>query len=135
MDSSARRLGHAAIQKKRLDIECKKGVTSPLSHGAVATGGGRRSCRPERAFNLDTCVNSEFLGKDGEHLAERRKVQRHHHLIELCGRDTPKSQQKMQEFVQYCTKRAFVRTVAGESSTPVFMSINPSGTANTSVDS
>ena len=46
--------------KKRLNIECNRGVTSPLSHRAVATGDGRRSCRPGRAVNRDTCVVRVF---------------------------------------------------------------------------
>ena len=92
--SSARRLRHvdAAIP---LTSGCKEGVNSPLSHRAVATGGRRGSCKPERAFNPGTCVHCVFAGKDSEHLTESRKVQSRHYLKELCRRDTSRSQQNV----------------------------------------
>ena len=54
-------------------------------------------------------MNCELLGKDGGHLAERMKVQGHHHLIELVG-------EIQKEFDQYCIKGELIRTVTGDTS-------------------
>ena len=55
--------------------------------------------RMERAkcsTSLDTCRNCLLHGEDGEHLTECSKVGK----SELCGRDTPRSQQDIGDICQ-----------------------------------
>ena len=46
-----------------------------LAHRVVSTRSRPRSCKPERAINLDTFINCMFLGKDRELRTECREVQ------------------------------------------------------------
>ena len=67
-------LDHVPGEDSEPGTEYKKGAMSTLAHRAVSARSRPRSRRPERAFDLDNNKICMFLGKDGEHGTEYRKV-------------------------------------------------------------
>ena len=63
------------------------------------------------ASSLDTCRNCVFRARTVNTLLSAEKLQSRHYLIELCGRDTPRSQQDIYDSTCAEQMKPFPRTV------------------------